>query len=54
MRVARPLLEGGAPTPCTTTWNTLPLQAGLDDECPVCLNDMAEPCITLCKHIFCQ
>ncbi|KAI7841955.1 hypothetical protein COHA_004482 [Chlorella ohadii] len=30
------------------------LRAGLDDECPVCLNEMAEPCITLCKHIFCR
>ncbi|EFN54350.1 hypothetical protein CHLNCDRAFT_135608 [Chlorella variabilis] len=30
------------------------LRAGLDEECPVCLSELAQPCITLCKHIFCK
>lgn len=30
------------------------LQTGLDDECPICLAEMQEACITLCKHVFCK
>ncbi|KAG7669835.1 hypothetical protein Ndes2437B_g06024 [Nannochloris sp. 'desiccata'] len=30
------------------------LREGLDNECPVCLCDIAHPCITLCRHIFCK
>lgn len=30
------------------------LRAGLDDECPVCLSEILDPCITACAHIFCK
>jgi SWI/SNF-related matrix-associated actin-dependent regulator of chromatin subfamily A3 len=30
------------------------LREGLDSECPVCLCDISQPCITICRHVFCK
>ncbi|GAB4821905.1 hypothetical protein N2152v2_008951 [Parachlorella kessleri] len=32
----------------------LKARSGLDDDCPICLSQMNNPCITVCKHIFCK
>jgi len=30
------------------------VQAGGDEECAVCLNELFEPVITQCAHVYCR